>query len=129
MKALIDKCYDMLAMGMYLPGLPSAQATPSFYDDFKTYCQGQEWTSFMQKQVGSRSHDVSSSLTAYVERNGVHCPVNSCRVRHLLRGKVRLILLFILWILFFFERWRDRLVGLCLVCLCVTRALHSFYCR
>ena len=51
MKALVDKCYDMLNMATYLPSLPMAAATPTFFDDFKRYCQGDEWTSFMQKQV------------------------------------------------------------------------------
>ena len=51
MKALIDKCYDMLNMETYLPSLPMAAASPTFFDEFKSYIQESEWTSFMQKQV------------------------------------------------------------------------------
>jgi len=51
MKALVDKCLDLLNMETYLPTLPSTTASPTFFDDFKKYCLSQEWTHFMERQV------------------------------------------------------------------------------
>ena len=51
MKALIEKCTDLLNLTTYLPNLPSTQTSPTFYDDFKDYCLQDEWRSFMRKQV------------------------------------------------------------------------------
>ena len=52
MKALVDKCKDLLNMHVYLPGLPATQLSGAFYDDFRLYIHGEEWRSFMRKQVG-----------------------------------------------------------------------------
>ncbi len=51
MKALVDKCHDMLNMATLLPTLPTTQMSPTFFDDFKHYCQSAEWRNFMNKQV------------------------------------------------------------------------------
>ncbi|KAK2169991.1 hypothetical protein LSH36_5g09019 [Paralvinella palmiformis] len=51
MKALVEKCHDMLDMANLLPSLPSTKLSPTFFDDFKTYCHSEEWRLFMKKQV------------------------------------------------------------------------------
>ena len=56
MKALVDKCHDMLDMSNLLPNLPSTQKSPTFFEDFKSYCRSEEWRIFMKKQVGCICH-------------------------------------------------------------------------
>ena len=51
MKALIDKTHDMFEMKKYLPHLPAAHLSPTFFDDFKSYCLSEEWTAFISKVV------------------------------------------------------------------------------
>ena len=51
MKALVEKCHDLLNMKTYCPRLPNPSQGPAFFDDFKVYCQDSEWRSFMDKQV------------------------------------------------------------------------------
>ena len=51
MKALIDKCYGLLEIKTYLPNLPNTNNSPSFFDDFKTYCVTDEWKEFVEKHV------------------------------------------------------------------------------
>lgn len=53
MKALVDKCGDLLNMKTYLPGLPMTHLSATFFDDFKKYIHHEEWRSFMRKQVSS----------------------------------------------------------------------------
>ena len=51
MKALVEKCADLLNMDTYLPTLPATAQSPTFFDDFKVYCNTDEWRNFMDKQV------------------------------------------------------------------------------
>ncbi|RZF48161.1 hypothetical protein LSTR_LSTR009850 [Laodelphax striatellus] len=50
-KALLEKLKDMLAISQHLPDLPQPQAGPAFYEGFQSYCQGQQWTLFMETKV------------------------------------------------------------------------------
>ncbi|XP_064646322.1 neurobeachin-like protein 1 isoform X2 [Lineus longissimus] len=51
MKALLEKCHDLLSLSAYLPSLPSTTASPTFFDDFKVYSRSEEWANFIAKQV------------------------------------------------------------------------------
>jgi hypothetical protein len=51
MKSLIDKCYDLLQMNVQVPNIPFTNISPTFYEDFKSYCKTDEWRIFIQKQV------------------------------------------------------------------------------
>lgn len=51
MKALIDKSYQLLTLDINLPNLPSTTMSPTFFDDFKTYCRTDEWTNFIENYV------------------------------------------------------------------------------
>ncbi|XP_060579246.1 neurobeachin-like protein 1, partial [Ruditapes philippinarum] len=51
MKALIDKSYQLLNLDLNLPNLPSTMMSPTFFDDFKTYCKTEEWTTFIENYV------------------------------------------------------------------------------
>ena len=53
MKALVDKCGDLLNMKTYLPGLPTTHLSATFFDDFRSYVHREEWRSFMRKQVSA----------------------------------------------------------------------------
>ena len=51
LKALIDKSYTLLNMEIYLPNLPATARSPTFFDDFRIYCGGCEWSTFVCTQV------------------------------------------------------------------------------
>ncbi|XP_060592045.1 neurobeachin-like protein 1, partial [Ruditapes philippinarum] len=51
MKALIDKSYQLLNLDLNLPNLPSTMMSPTFFDDFKTYCKTEEWTTFIENYI------------------------------------------------------------------------------
>uniref|UniRef100_A0A1B6DB47 Neurobeachin-like protein 1 n=1 Tax=Clastoptera arizonana TaxID=38151 RepID=A0A1B6DB47_9HEMI len=50
-KALIEKCSDMFSIPSQLPDLPVTHSGPVFYEDFQTYCQGQQWMTFIDKKI------------------------------------------------------------------------------
>ena len=51
LKALIEKAEPLLTLDLNLPNLPSTSMSPTFFDDFKTYCVGEEWTLFIDNYV------------------------------------------------------------------------------
>lgn len=51
LKALIDKSYTLLNMEIYLPNLPATARSPTFFDDFRIYCGGCEWSNFVCTQI------------------------------------------------------------------------------
>ncbi|XP_052812655.1 neurobeachin-like protein 1 isoform X3 [Mya arenaria] len=51
MKALIDKSYQLFNLDLNLPSLPSTNLSPTFFDDFKTYCKTEEWMRFIEDFV------------------------------------------------------------------------------
>ncbi|GAB1600529.1 neurobeachin-like protein 1 isoform X2 [Argonauta hians] len=51
LKALIDKSYTLLNMEIYLPHLPPTSRSPTFFDDFRIYCQEKEWSDFVDTQI------------------------------------------------------------------------------
>ncbi|CAI9726854.1 1 isoform X1 [Octopus vulgaris] len=51
LKALIDKSYTLLNMEIYLPHLPPTSRSPTFFDDFRVYCQEKEWSDFVSTQI------------------------------------------------------------------------------
>jgi hypothetical protein len=52
MKSLVEKSYDILQMNFKVPNIPLFSAiSPSFYEDFKSYCKTDEWRVFIDKHV------------------------------------------------------------------------------
>ena len=51
MKALIVKAYKLMLLDLNLPSLPSTSLSPTFFDDFKTYCKSEEWNKFIDSYV------------------------------------------------------------------------------
>ncbi|ESO94157.1 hypothetical protein LOTGIDRAFT_232423 [Lottia gigantea] len=63
LKALIDKAHDLMNLDNYLPSLPSTNQSPTFFDDFKTYCQSEEWKTFIQNYINPQmSHFMELSF-------------------------------------------------------------------
>lgn len=54
-KALIEKLSELLALSSHLPDLPHTLSGPTFYEHFQTFCQGEQWEAFMDKQVSQSS--------------------------------------------------------------------------
>ncbi len=52
LKSLVDKYYAQLGMHVQVPNIPLSKASDTFYDDFKEYCDCDEWRVFLSKQVG-----------------------------------------------------------------------------
>lgn len=51
MKALLEKSRDQLHLTTNLPSMNLRQPSPTFFEAFKTYSQGEEWRYFLQKKV------------------------------------------------------------------------------
>ena len=54
LKALIGKAHTLLTIDHLLPHLPQTAMSPTFFDDFRTYCSTEEWLNFMHNYVGSQ---------------------------------------------------------------------------
>ncbi|XP_077975013.1 neurobeachin-like protein 1 isoform X3 [Styela clava] len=48
---LLDKNYEVLALGQFLNDLPPTSGSATFFDDFVKYCQSKEWIQFINKHV------------------------------------------------------------------------------
>lgn len=51
LKALMDKAHALLTIEHLLPNLPQTTRSPTFFDDFHTYCKTEEWNNFMLNYV------------------------------------------------------------------------------
>ncbi|XP_076450797.1 neurobeachin-like protein 1 [Babylonia areolata] len=51
LKALIGKAHTLLTIDHLLPHLPHTAMSPTFFDDFRTYCNTEEWLSFMHNYI------------------------------------------------------------------------------
>jgi len=51
MKALLERCEDMLNVTALLPSMPRTRNNPSFCEEFREFLHSSEWMSFMTKQV------------------------------------------------------------------------------
>ena len=52
MKALLERCEDMLNVSNLLPNIPQLRNNAAFCEEFREYLRSTEWISFMKKQVG-----------------------------------------------------------------------------
>ncbi|XP_071441260.1 neurobeachin-like protein 1 [Hetaerina americana] len=50
-KALLEKLSHALGLEKLLPELPRTQAGPVFFEEFRNYCQCEEWTSFVENTI------------------------------------------------------------------------------
>ncbi|KAK7507554.1 hypothetical protein BaRGS_00001489, partial [Batillaria attramentaria] len=50
-KAVDDKAHTLLTIEHLLPHLPQTTMSPTFFDDFRTYCKMEEWSNFMQNYI------------------------------------------------------------------------------
>lgn len=51
LKALIGKAHTLLTIDHLLPHLSQTAMSPTFFDDFRSYCGMEEWTSFMHNYI------------------------------------------------------------------------------
>ncbi|KAG8233665.1 hypothetical protein J437_LFUL013711, partial [Ladona fulva] len=47
-KALLEKLSPLLGLGALLPNLPLTHSGPVFFEEFRHYCQTEEWTIFVK---------------------------------------------------------------------------------
>ncbi|XP_019379037.1 PREDICTED: neurobeachin-like protein 1 isoform X2 [Gavialis gangeticus] len=50
-RTLVSKIYQLLFMNLHLPSLPSANGSPSFFEDFQEYCSSSEWQIYIDKYI------------------------------------------------------------------------------
>ncbi|XP_052080874.1 neurobeachin-like protein 1 isoform X2 [Mytilus californianus] len=68
MKALIEKAHTLLSLDMQLPNLPTLSRSPTFFDDFKTYCFSEEWKIFMENYVTPQMEHFTESAFNEVDQ-------------------------------------------------------------
>ncbi|CAD5122682.1 DgyrCDS11092 [Dimorphilus gyrociliatus] len=51
MKALLEKCSEMLTISKFLTNMPDPANGPLFVEEFRTYIYSNEWRNFMSKQI------------------------------------------------------------------------------
>lgn len=51
LRTLLSKVHRLLYMELHLPQLPDTNGSPSFFEDFKTYCNSPEWRVYLDKYV------------------------------------------------------------------------------
>ncbi|XP_076087925.1 neurobeachin-like protein 1 isoform X3 [Mytilus galloprovincialis] len=69
MKALIEKAHTLLSLDMQLPNLPTLSRSPSFFDDFKSYCFSEEWKIFMENYVTPQMEHFTESAFNEVDQD------------------------------------------------------------
>ncbi|XP_071791552.1 neurobeachin-like protein 1 [Asterias amurensis] len=50
-RAMIEIYHNQLRMPNFLPHLPTTDTSPTFFEDFQTYCLSEEWRIYIDKQV------------------------------------------------------------------------------
>lgn len=55
-RAMIEIYREQLKMTNFLPHLPTTDTSPTFFEDFQSYCRSEEWRIYMQKQVRQKDH-------------------------------------------------------------------------
>jgi hypothetical protein len=70
MKALLAKSKDSLSLTTQLPSLNlrNVSAGSNFFEDFKTYCRGEEWAYFLEKKIAPLSELYQSGFLAGLPR-------------------------------------------------------------
>lgn len=51
LRTLLSKVSRLLYMELHLPQLPDTNSSPSFFEDFKLYCNSPEWRVYLDKYV------------------------------------------------------------------------------
>lgn len=51
LRTLLSKVHRLLYMELHLPQLPDTNGSPSFFEDFKIYCNSPEWRVYLDKYV------------------------------------------------------------------------------
>uniref|UniRef100_A0AAX7UYT6 Neurobeachin-like protein 2 n=1 Tax=Astatotilapia calliptera TaxID=8154 RepID=A0AAX7UYT6_ASTCA len=51
LRTLLSKVHRLLYMELHLPQLPDTNGSPSFFDDFKLYCNSPEWRVYLDKYI------------------------------------------------------------------------------
>ncbi|XP_067686159.1 neurobeachin-like protein 1 [Haliotis asinina] len=72
LKALVDKAHTLLNIEVNLPNLPQTTMSPTFFDDFRSYCHTEEWKTFVTNYIyPQRHHFVESSFSeSHTATNG-----------------------------------------------------------
>nr|XP_056713128.1 neurobeachin-like protein 2 [Euleptes europaea] len=50
-RTLMDQCYEALQLQLFLPSLPPTNGSPTFFEDFQSFCTTPEWNAFIEKHV------------------------------------------------------------------------------
>lgn len=69
LRTLLSKVSRLLYMELHLPQLPDTNGSPSFFEDFKLYCDSPEWRVYLDKYV--RELIVSDSIQPLFETRGL----------------------------------------------------------
>ncbi|CAG01002.1 unnamed protein product, partial [Tetraodon nigroviridis] len=51
LRTLLSKVHRLLYMELHLPQLPDTNGSPSFFEDFKIYCNSPEWRVYLDKYI------------------------------------------------------------------------------
>ncbi|XP_072228514.1 neurobeachin-like protein 1 isoform X2 [Leuresthes tenuis] len=51
LRTLLSKVHRLLYMELHLPQLPDTNGSPSFFEDFKLYCNSPEWRVYLDKYI------------------------------------------------------------------------------
>ncbi|XP_056884546.1 neurobeachin-like protein 1 isoform X3 [Takifugu flavidus] len=51
LRTLLSKVHRLLYMELHLPQLPDTNGSPSFFEDFKMYCNSPEWRVYLDKYI------------------------------------------------------------------------------
>ncbi|XP_069568849.1 neurobeachin-like protein 1 isoform X2 [Brachyistius frenatus] len=51
LRTLLSKVHRLLYMELHLPRLPDANGSPSFFEDFRLYCESPEWRVYLDKYI------------------------------------------------------------------------------
>ncbi|XP_061165431.1 neurobeachin-like protein 1 isoform X2 [Saccostrea echinata] len=69
MKALLDKASGLLNLDLLLPDLPPTNNSPSFFDDFKSFCVSDQWKQFIESYVKPQMLHFDESTFGELESN------------------------------------------------------------
>lgn len=75
LRTLLLKVHRLLYMELHLPQLPDTNGSPSFFEDFKLYCDSPEWRVYLDKYVRPRTLFYSRTMFTSPPATRVQVPV------------------------------------------------------
>uniref|UniRef100_A0A8C7YWS5 Neurobeachin-like 1 n=1 Tax=Oryzias sinensis TaxID=183150 RepID=A0A8C7YWS5_9TELE len=77
LRTLLLKVHRLLYMELHLPQLPDTNGSPSFFEDFKLYCDSPEWRVYLDKYVRPRTLFYSRTMFTSPPATRVQVPTSS----------------------------------------------------